>query len=116
MGFSCGTLADHSTPTVVWAIGEVDMAVAAQLGAEIEQHLTPGAAVALDCAGITFMDSLGVQVLLHASRTADQVKAEFMLVMVSAPVRRVLEVSGLSSAFKAYDTIAQAETELARRR
>lgn len=115
MGFSCGTLVDHGNPTVVWATGEVDSRVAARLGAEIEQHLAPGSAVALDCAGITFMDSLGMQVLTHASRAADQSKAAFMLVTVPLPLRRILELAGLTSAIDVYDTITQAELNVARR-
>lgn len=115
MGFDCGTLKEHDNPTVVWVVGEVDLAVAARLGAEIEQHMVPGSAVALDCAGVTFMDSLGVQVLAHASRTAEEVKADFMLVTVTASVRHILELSGLSSSFAVFDNLAQAEAEAATR-
>jgi anti-anti-sigma factor len=108
MGFFCGTLDGHGDPTVVWAVGELDLAVAARLGAEIEPHLLPGSTVVLDCAGITFMDSLGLEVLIHAARTADLAKAEFMLVTVPQPVRRVLHLSGLSSDFTVFDNLAQA--------
>lgn len=115
MGFTCGTLGSRDGMTVVWAIGEVDLAVAARLGAEIETHLVPGAAVVLDCAGITFMDSFGLQVLVRAARVADEVEADFSLVTTPAPVRRVLELSGLSGGFTIYDNLAQAEAELTKR-
>lgn len=115
MGFSCGTLTDRSDPKVVWVVGEVDLAVAARLGAEIEQHLVRGSTVALDCAGITFMDSSGVQVLTHASRAADQAEAGFMLVTVTRPLREVLASSGLSSAFTVVDNLTRAAAEASRR-
>lgn len=115
MGFTCGTLKDGDGLTVVWAIGEVDLAVAARLGAEIEPHLTAGSTVALDCAGITFMDSMGVQILAREARIAEQLKADFILVTVTEPVRQVLELSGLSTAFTVFDTLTQARAEIAKR-
>jgi anti-anti-sigma factor len=115
MGFFCGTLDSHDGVTVVWAAGDVDLAVAARLGAEIEPHLRPGSTVLLDCAGITFMDSLGLQVLVRASRTAEQARAGFILVRPSASVRRILRVSGVTSEFTVFDDLAQARAWVAER-
>ena len=56
-----------------------------------------------------------MQVLTHASRAADQSKATFMLVTVPLPLRRILELAGLTSAIDVYDTITQAELNVARR-
>lgn len=115
MGFACGTLRDRDDPTVVWAIGDVDLAVAARLGAEIELNLLPRSTVALDCVGITFIDSVGLQVLARASLIADQLEAHFMLVTVPEAVRHVLEVAGLSNTFTIFDNLTQARNEIAKR-
>lgn len=115
MGFFCGSHDASGDPTVVWAVGDVDLSVAARLGAEIEPRLRPGATVLLDCSGITFIDSLGLRVLVHASRIAEQVQARFMLVAVPEAVDRVLRLAGLASGFTVFGTMAEAESVLAER-
>jgi anti-anti-sigma factor len=116
MGFFCGSIDAGGDPTVVWAVGDVDLAVAARLGAEIEPHLRPDATVLLDCSGITFIDSLGLRVLVHASRVANQVQARFMLAAVPEPVERVLRLAGLASSFTVFGTMAEAKASLAETR
>ena len=115
MGFFCGRHDAGGDPTVVWAVGDLDLAVAARLGAEIEPHLVPGATVVMDCAGITFIDSLGLRVLVRATRIADQVQARFALAAVPEPVNRVLRLSGLSSRFTVFGDVAEARAVLAER-
>ena len=113
MDFACGTFPGSHGPTVVWAIGEVDMAVARQLGAEIEGHLVPGSTVALDCTAITFMDSAGLRVLVRALRLAEEVEAEFVLTSVPEPVAKVLKLSGLAGLFRSFADVAEVTTQVA---
>lgn len=79
---------------VVAAAGELDLAVADGLGAELEPLITPGAVVVLDGSGLTFMDSSGLRVLINASNRAEAAGATFRLVAPQAAVRRVLELAG----------------------
>lgn len=108
-GFACGTLTDPDGPTVVWAAGRVDLAVAARLGAEIEPRLKPGVTLVIYCGAITSMDAVGPQVLLHASNLAHQIDAGLVLAGVPEPVRELLDQSGVTPALTVFPDLAQAK-------
>lgn len=110
--FACGTLTDPDGPTVVWAAGKVDAAVAARLGAEIEPRLIPGNTVVFYCAAITSMDSTGPRVLAHASDLAHQMAAGFALAEVPEPVRALLDEAGVSSDLTVFDDLAEAKATI----
>ena len=95
------------------AVGEVDMAVARQLSAEIDSRLVPGSTVALDCTAITFMDSSGLRVLVQALRRAEEVQAEFVLMSVPEPVAKVLRLSGLAGFFRSFADVADIKPRVA---
>jgi anti-sigma B factor antagonist len=59
--------------------------------------------VVLDLAGVTFMDSMGVGLLVETSR---RFVPEFRVLVLRAPseqVRQVLEITGLLQAFEILD-------------
>jgi anti-sigma B factor antagonist len=92
---------EGTDPVVVSVIGEVDLATAPLLEAELSAALaTPGATgVRVDLAGVEFMDSAGLRVLVAALRTAED---SGRTLTVSAPhdrVRRIIEITGLSEVF-----------------
>ena len=72
---------------------------------EIDGHSSPGLAMALadladrhitlDMAGVDFVDSSGLRVLIEAHQSAEQADGSLTLVSVSAPVARLLELSGV---------------------
>ncbi len=78
---------------VVVGLGEIDMAAADQLRAAIEAVLGVDRerTVVIDLRGVTFIDSTGVKELLRPTVDGFSVA----LRDPSAPVRRVLELSGL---------------------
>ncbi len=82
--------------TVV-ASGEVDLETGPRLRDELLRHLTPGARVRLHLAGVTFMDSSGLHVLIASKRRAGLLGADFGVVEPSHQVRRLLQVSGLEA-------------------
>jgi stage II sporulation protein AA (anti-sigma F factor antagonist) len=90
----CST-SKHGALTVVAATGEIDLATAETLWDELRPRLTPASALALDCTGITFIDSMGLQVLMRAHRYAAEQQASFALVGANVYVNRVLELAGL---------------------
>ncbi|MFL6043030.1 MAG: STAS domain-containing protein [Gaiellales bacterium] len=47
--------------------GEIDLSNAASIFAELEPWIDSGGPIGLDFSGVTFMDSSGVQMLLHAA-------------------------------------------------
>lgn len=98
-GFSCQTRREGNL--VVLAVGgDVDLAAADGLWDGLREALQPGVRVVADLANVTFLDSTGLRVLVRAEQTsADLDGAEFELAAPSAPVLRVLELSGTEAMF-----------------
>ena len=102
--------------TVVAASGDVDVATAGALWEAISAQVTPSSAVVLDCAGITFMDSMGLQSLLRAYRYADEQQGSFALVgIANSYVDRVLELTGMTQVIPHFTDVEAARTDLAGR-
>jgi len=82
----------RSGPAVVIALqGELDMAGAATLEAELER--LDSDALVLDLRGLTFMDSSGLRVLVVNAQRAQERGRRFALVPGAAPVMRVFEIT-----------------------
>jgi len=96
-GLRVSTSAADDTRSVVTAAGELDMATADLLWAELEPALQPGRTVVLHCGELEFMDSTGMRVLLRASRRAAEVGGRFTMTEVQPAVERVLELAGVTS-------------------
>jgi len=92
---------------IVTVGGEVDLETASQLGdhalealRDVSPHLV------LDLAGVTFMDSTGLKVLLSIQRRTDLAAGSFAVVGATRAVRRILELTGLDQTFRLYDSLA----------
>lgn len=86
-------LAISSTETGLAASGEIDAHTAPSLGAAID---AAGPDVDLDLAGVEFVDSSGLRVLIDAHQRLAEAGGGLRLTAVSEPVRRLLEISGVS--------------------
>jgi anti-anti-sigma factor len=88
--------ADHVTVEVS---GEIDLANAAQLehGLVAAQPLDAGRLVLVDAAGVTFIDASGLNALLRAQSFARHHDGDVSVVNPSAPVQRLLEITGLDA-------------------
>lgn len=76
--------------------GEID----AHTVPELAERLTGDAPVeVVDLSAITFIDSTGLRTLLQAEQARREGGARFLLRGPSAPVQRLLEISGLSGHF-----------------
>jgi anti-anti-sigma factor len=84
-----------TTLCTVVARGEVDLATAPLLRDELLRQLQSGSRVRLHLAGVTFMDSTGLHVLLSTQRRASLLGAAFEIADLSPQVRRLLQVSGV---------------------
>ena len=77
--------------------GELDHHAARQLmdrlDQVIEQHL-PSKTV-LDMAGITFMDSSGIAVVLRAKRRMEALQGSLLVINIPRQAARVLETAGM---------------------
>ena len=83
------------TDGVLVLSGEIDSYTAPLLA----ERLADPAVEVVDLAAITFIDSTGLRALLQADRSKRDDGARFELRSPSAPVQRLLEISGLAGHF-----------------
>lgn len=82
-----------SNDTGLAAIGEIDAHTAPSLASAID---AAGPDVALDLSGVEFVDSSGLRVLIDAHQRLAEAGGGLRLTALSEPVRRLLEISGVS--------------------
>lgn len=88
---------DGVAPPLVSASGELDAASSAQLGQAIDAALLAGAGLALDLGAVTFIDSSALRVITVALRRATDDQQPFTVTAASDAVRRIFEITGVSS-------------------
>lgn len=85
---------------VVKVLGDLDLETAPQLGAVLVDLADQGGVdVTLDLAGMTFIDSTGLSVLIRGLERLREVGGEQSLQSPSASAMKVLEITGLTSVF-----------------
>jgi anti-anti-sigma factor len=103
MDFTC-TARPSGQRLIVTVAGDVDLAAYPRFQAEAETYAGKGTDVVLECSGVTFLDSMGLRVLVEFRRTVTDAGHSFTLADPSHPVSRVLELAGVQRLF---DTTAQ---------
>ena len=82
---------------VVIAEGELDLATAPELEAELKRvQDTDAAEIVIDLGGLLLIDSIGLGVLLHAHRRA-QFQRKRLVIVGGERVQQRLEVTGLAT-------------------
>jgi len=76
--------------------GEIDLAERDRVRRELAMALTPPNDLLVDCRDLTFLDSSGIAVLVDVRARLEAAGYNMLLVNVSGPPRRVLEVLGLT--------------------
>jgi anti-anti-sigma factor len=94
------TVTDHGDHTLLTLAGDVDFAAHPVLAARLEALIGDGKAIVVDCAGVAFLDSMGLRALVGGLRAAETEGIGFELADPSPPVLRVLELSGTTGLFK----------------
>jgi anti-anti-sigma factor len=78
--------------------GELDLASAADVQRELERvEATDAAAIVIDLAGLSFMDSTGVRLLINAHVRSRNDSDRLTLLRGPAAVQRILELSGVEA-------------------
>lgn len=96
-------------PEIVIAPGEIDITSAQSVGDELHAALGLGVAVVVaDMTRTTFLDSSGVRSLLLANKHAAQAHAELRLVITSAAVLHVLQITGADRLLTIYSHLLAA--------
>jgi anti-sigma B factor antagonist len=81
---------------VVRPLGELDISTTPMLDAELKKAMDGGASrVTLDLSGVTFIDSTGLRLLIFATARSHGNGDRLRMLRGSAPVERMLEVTGL---------------------
>lgn len=85
---------------VVRLTGEIDVSVADDVRLELAQVVADGPSdartVEVDLTGLQFIDSSGIRVLLQTALESEPTGRLVMVVAASDPVRRVLEIAGVT--------------------
>ncbi|MEM6751029.1 MAG: STAS domain-containing protein [Planctomycetota bacterium] len=92
------TRQDAQASTVV-AKGEIDLESAPELLQKLTPLFKSGGAVRVDLAGVAYMDSTGVAVLVQALKLGQKSGAAFRLVSPSERVQAVLSLARLDQVF-----------------
>jgi anti-sigma B factor antagonist len=100
--------------SAVWVSvsGELDLSVVEQFSRKLEAELS-GAPLLLDLAGVTFMDSSALQVVL---RVKESLEAAGQPLLMIAPedsvVASLFELTGLEDSVRRYSTLEEARAAL----
>lgn len=90
-------------------VGELDHDSVGPLREALDDALGGQATmVAVDCSGLSFCDSTGLNLLLRARLAAESAGRRVVLVDPSPMVARMLEITGAGEVLQVYATVAQA--------
>ncbi len=86
---------------LVVPMGELDLSTVDALQTELEDALAASwRTVVLDLRGVSFVDSTGLSLLLRAHERFQEQGVDFAIIEDPGPVRRMLEIAGVSQIFK----------------
>ncbi|MFF9066660.1 STAS domain-containing protein [Streptomyces sp. NPDC014891] len=89
--------------------GELDMETAPLLEGSLGEQLRDGRAhVVLDLTGLEFMDSSGLNVLIRAVHKARGVGGDVYLAAPTSAVRRILEITGVTTTIPPHSGVEEA--------
>lgn len=101
--------ASHGALAAVAVRGEIDIRSAPDLRAWLGRAVDEGATqLVLDLSGVEFMDSSGLGVLVGVHKRLARIGGRLRVVGVSAPVARLLAVTGLTRVFDVRDSTGTA--------
>jgi anti-sigma B factor antagonist len=97
--------------TVVGVVGEVDVATAPTLRDRLDTVVTTGdGAVVVDLAGVTFIDSTGLGVLIGARKRCADEGRQLRIVVGEPRILKVFEITGLTELFSIHPSLDLALT------
>lgn len=106
MGFSVEV---NPAVPLVRVAGDMDVATVPELDAAIQKRLADGYLVlVLDLAGVTFLDSSGLGVLVSHHKTLRRQSGSLRIANASPRVLAVLSITGLDEVLALYPTVQAA--------
>jgi anti-anti-sigma factor len=99
---------------VLFPVGRIDHATADQLRDEIAPHVGPSAAgrdrVVIDLTGVEYISSVGLRVLVVASKEAKAHGRTLVVCGLQPVVREIFEISRFNLVLKVFATLREALT------
>ncbi|MCK1796944.1 STAS domain-containing protein [Streptomyces sp. XM4193] len=100
---------DHGASAVIAPRGELDHHTADLLRASLERCVEEGRKLlVVDCSGLDFCDSTGLNVLLGARLQAQAAGGSVALADMSPLVARLFEITGAGAVFSVFDAVDEA--------
>jgi len=95
--------------TVFIIKGRLDSATSPEVEKKIIDSIQHGSnKVVLDFAGLDYISSAGIRVLVHCHKELEKKEGEIVLANVSKAIENVLYITGFLPYFKVYESQAQA--------
>jgi len=104
---------DRSGVRLLRVSGELDLGTIGELRDAVEEHLSSGARIVLDLAGLSFCDSTGLGAMIKLHRQTTNLGGAFALSAPGARVADVLRISGVDQVIPVYPTADAAVKALA---
>ena len=102
-------ISDTNQVAVVEAQGRIDSNTAHELGGALTHVIDDGhSQIVLDLAGVDYMSSAGLRELVSALKKVRNGNGDMRIARVTERVYEVLELSGLHTIFKVFDSQAEA--------
>jgi len=99
-------LKEVGTNLVVYLAGHIDLNLAADVEAELDDVIAkyPEKNLILNLEAVHYMSSSGLRVFMTVSRTLERSRRGLRLCNLSAPVKKVVHVVGLEEHFKIFES------------
>ncbi|MCA9915277.1 MAG: STAS domain-containing protein [Anaerolineae bacterium] len=102
-------VADHGDVTLVAISGRVDSMNASQFGEALSTQIDGGnVQIVLDLSSVEYMSSAGLREIVNSLKKVKRAQGDLRLAQPSQRVREVLEMAGLDTIFRIYDTQSEA--------
>jgi anti-anti-sigma factor len=89
--------------------GRLDAASTPSVQTRLQERINQGERrFAVDAAGLTYISSSGLRLLLQVAKQLEERSGRIVLYALQEPVRRVLEVAGFMSLFSIYSSSEEA--------
>lgn len=98
----------HGNVTVLGLIGRLDSLTCRAFEGQLLGTLGDSSAVVVDCAGMEYISSAGLRVLLMAAKQARSAGGQLALATLQDNPREVFEISGFAAIFSIYPTLEEA--------
>ncbi len=100
---------EHDGVPVLAVAGEIDVYTAPRLRERLLDVAHAGTStVVVDLTEVSFVDSTGLGVLVSGLKRFREAGGDLLLVVTQPQIMKVLEITGLTTVFSIYDTVAAA--------